>query len=116
MIGIDIIAVHRMERFIERYGDKGLERFLHPSEIVLAKNPKSTAGLWAAKEAVSKALGCGIGKELGFHDITISKDEKGAPLVDLSQKTRKHFGVKDVSLSITHDGDYAVAAVLVTTS
>lgn len=100
-----------MKGSIERFGDKFLKRFLSSEEISLIKNHKTAAGFWAAKEACSKALGCGIGKECGFHDIVLSKSSKGAPIASLSQKLIDTYQITDISLSITHDGDYAIAAV-----
>lgn len=111
MIGIDLIKIDRMKRFIERFGDRGLQRFLSSSEIALIKNSRSAAGFWAAKEACAKALGCGIGDECGFHDITLSKTPKGAPQLALSAKVQEHFHIRCASVSITHDGDYAIAVV-----
>lgn len=111
MIGIDLIKIDRMKRFIERFDDRGLQKFLSTSEISLIKNPRSAAGFWAAKEACAKALGCGIGHECGFHDIVISKTSKGAPKISLSQKVSEYFNIGDISISITHDGDYAIAVV-----
>jgi len=113
MIGIDLIKIDRIKGSIERFGDKFLQRFLSSAEIVLIKNHKTAAGFWAAKEACSKALGCGIGKECGFHDITISKTLKGAPQITLSETLMQNYQVQDISLSITHDGDYAIAVVAI---
>ncbi|MEN8147528.1 MAG: holo-ACP synthase [Campylobacterota bacterium] len=111
MIGIDLIKIDRMKKLIEKYDNKFLEKFLSPQEILLVKNHRTAAGFWAAKEAASKALGCGIGAECGFHDITITKTAKGAPLLDLSTKVKQHFNIQTSALSITHDGDYAIAVV-----
>ena len=111
MIGIDLIKIDRMERFMEKFGDKGLSRFLSQNEIRLVKNHKTAAGFWAAKEACSKALGTGIGKECSFHDIILSKTSKRAPLLTLSQHLRDSYHISDTSLSITHDGEYAIAVV-----
>lgn len=111
MIGIDLIKTDRMKRLIERFGDRGLEKFLSQSEILLIKNHRNAAGFWAAKEACAKALGCGIGSECGFHDIILSKTSKGAPLITLSESVMKRFNISSLSVSITHDGDYAVAVV-----
>lgn len=116
MIGIDLIKTDRMKRLIERFGDRGLQKFLSQSEIVLIKNHRNAAGFWAAKEACAKALGCGIGSECGFHDIILSKTPKGAPLITLSESAMKRFNISSLSVSITHDGDYAVAVVAVETS
>ena len=113
MIGIDLIKTSRMNRLMERFGEKALLRFLSPQEIELVKNYKTASGFWAVKEATSKALGVGISKECLFEDITISKSPKGAPLLKLSQKLIKNFNIKDTSVSITHDGEYAIAVVAI---
>ncbi|MDA7817263.1 holo-ACP synthase [Sulfurimonas sp.] len=113
MIGIDLIKTSRMNRLIERFGDKALQRFLNSDEIHLVKNYKTASGFWAAKEAVSKALGVGIGSDCNFHDIEIQKTPRGAPTLKLSKKLIDNFNIIDTSLSITHDGDYAVAVVAI---
>ncbi len=111
MIGIDLIKTARMQKMIEKFGDKALQKFLSSDEIVLAKNYKTAAGFWAVKEATSKALGTGIGKECSFHDISITKTLQGAPQITLSEKILTQFQIKDTSVSITHDGEYAIAVV-----
>jgi holo-[acyl-carrier protein] synthase len=111
MIGVDLIKTSRMNRLIERFGEKALLRFLSHEEIKLVKNYKTASGFWAVKEAVSKALGVGIGKECSFGDIVISKTIKGAPKIQLSQKLVDNFNIIDTSVSITHDGEYAIAVV-----
>ncbi|HLD23467.1 MAG TPA: holo-ACP synthase [Sulfuricurvum sp.] len=111
MIGIDLIKLDRMKRFLERFGDRGLRKFLSENEILLIKTYRNAAGFWAAKEACAKALGCGIGHECGFHDILLSKTSKGAPRIDLSVHVKEAFGIQSLSISITHDGEYAIAVV-----
>lgn len=113
MIGIDLIKTSRMDRLIKRFGEKALLRFLSPEEIKLVKNNKTASGFWATKEAVSKALGVGIGKECAFEDIKIYKTHKGAPKLELSQKLIENFNIIDTSVSITHDGEYAIAVVVI---
>ena len=100
-----------MKRLIEKYDAQFLKKFLSEDEITLVKNYRTASGFWAAKEAASKALGCGIGAECSFHDITITKTSKGAPLLELSEKVKKNFNIESSALSITHDGDYAIAVV-----
>ncbi len=109
MIGIDLVKIERIEKLMDRYGEKALRRFLSPEEMLLVKNARTAAGFWAAKEACSKALGCGIGAECGFHDIVLSKSPKGAPLLALSETVSTRFGITDASVSITHDGGFAIA-------
>ena len=113
MIGIDLIKTSRMNRLIERFGDKALLKFLSNDEIKLVKNHKTASGFWAVKEATSKALGVGIGSECSFHDISISKTLKGAPTLTLSKKLLDNFNIMDTSVSITHDGEYAIAVVAI---
>ncbi len=116
MIGVDIVTISRIEKMIEKFGNKALSKFLRPKEIKLAKVPSTAAGFWAAKEAASKAIGTGIGKQCRFHDIKISKDENGAPKLKYKKHIRKKFKIKSSHLSITHDGGFAIAVVANETS
>jgi len=113
-IGTDIIQISRIEKSLEKFGDKFKAKFLNDSEIELVKKTESIAGFWAAKEAIAKALGCGIGSELAFHDITIKKNEKGAPSFILSPDAQKIHAITSSSLSISHDGGFAIAVVAIT--
>jgi len=110
MIGIDIVEISRIEKMIEKFGNKALERFLTPNEIALLSSPASYAGYWAAKEAFAKALGTGIGSYCSFLDIEILKTKKGKPF--FSPKTLEKFSLKNADLSISHDGGFAIAAVI----
>ena len=110
-VGVDIVSIKRMESLCAKFGERALKRFLNESEIVLAKTPQSVAGFWAAKEACAKALKCGIGKELGFHDILVSKSSKGAPVLNLTKEKLDYFNVDSLSLSIAHDGGFPIAVV-----
>jgi holo-[acyl-carrier protein] synthase len=112
LVGIDITVIARIEKMIERFGDKALTKFLLPKEILLVKSPATAAGLWAAKEAASKAIGTGIGKSCGFKDIKIKKDKNGAPKLKYKKHLRKKFNIKNSNLSITHDGGFAIAVVV----
>ncbi len=112
MIGIDIVVISRIEKMTERFGNKALKKYLTPKEIDFVKNISTAAGFWAAKEAASKALGTGIGKECSFFDIKIRKNKKGQPLLKYKKHIRKEFKIKKSYLSITHDGDFAIAVVV----
>ncbi len=112
MIGIDIVSISRIARIKARRSDAFLRKFLSEDEVLLVKNDASAAGLWAAKEAASKALGVGISTECGFFDIKISKDSRGAPILKFSPEIYTKFGFKKAALSISHDGGFAVAAVI----
>lgn len=102
-----------MKRLIDRFGENGLQKFLFDEEIELIKNHKTAAGFWAVKEAFSKALGTGIGKKCSFKDIKIAKTSEGAPKLMLSKSIVKNFDILNTSVSITHDGDYAIAVVVI---
>ncbi|WP_457560162.1 holo-ACP synthase [Caminibacter sp.] len=111
MIGIDIVQIKRIEDLMKKFGQKGLERFMNEDEMKYFTKPESIAGIWAAKEAFSKAIGTGIGKECSFKDIEIYKNSKNRPY--FSSSTLKKFNLKDANLSISHDGGFAIAAVIV---
>ena len=110
-VGVDLVSIARIEAFLQKFNHKGLARFLNSEEIKLAKTPQTIAGFWAAKEACSKALKCGISNELNFHDMIISKDKKGAPLLTLTKDKMKYFNLHSLSLSISHDSGFAIAVV-----
>ncbi len=112
-IGTDIIQIDRIERSLEKFGDKFKIKFLNREEITIAKKTESIAGFWAAKEAISKALGCGIGAELSFHDIILTKNAKGAPSFILSEEAQKIHQIRGSSLSISHDAGFAIAVVVI---
>ncbi|PTB83708.1 holo-ACP synthase [Sulfurovum lithotrophicum] len=114
-IGTDIIQIKRIETLVEKYGDTFKKRFLLEDEIASLKKIESIAGYWAAKEAISKALGCGIGGSLSFHDIIISKNHLGAPTFILSPQAQNKHKIKSTSLSISHDGGFAIAVAVVST-
>jgi holo-[acyl-carrier protein] synthase len=112
-VGTDIIQIQRIDKLVKRYGIKFKQRFLSKNEIAVAKRIETIAGFWAAKEAISKALGCGIGDQLSFHDIVIAKDHRGAPYFKLTQEAQKAHRIKEASLSISHDGGFAIAVAVI---
>ena len=112
MIGCDIVAISRIERIFGLYGVNFLAKFLSENEQKLAKNAATIAGFFAAKEAASKALGCGICETCGFLDIEIFKDNKNAPKLKFSPKLTRNFQIKQSSLSIAHDGGFAIAVAV----
>jgi len=114
MIGIDIVSINRIEKSINKFKDKAKNRFMTKNEQLWAKKIESIAGIWASKEAFSKAIGTGIGKEFSFLDIEIVKNQKGKPLIkiinpDLKEKLKD----KKIDISITHDNGFAIAAVII---
>lgn len=101
-IGIDIVQVNRVS---ERLASKVLcdcENF---------ESSQHFAGLWAVKEAVLKAFGCGV-SAVSFKDIAIIYDELGAPKVQLGDNARDYMnnlGAHNIHVSISHEKEYAVA-------
>ena len=81
--GVDLIEIARIEEVIARHGKHYLERIYTPAELEqCGKRTKSLAGRFAAKEAVAKALGCGIG-DVTWKEIEILGDEQNAPILTL---------------------------------
>ncbi len=117
--GIDIIEVARVVSSVERFGDRFLKRILLPGEIEYCQSYPGpgphVAARFAAKEAISKAFGTGIGAELGWHDMEIARRESGEPFVKLSEKGRGLLagrGGNRVHVSLSHTGIYAVAMAI----
>jgi len=113
MIGIDLVNIERIQKLQERFGDKALQKYLSPEEILLVKNNATAAGFYAAKEAISKALGVGISEKCSFFDIQIHKDAFNAPYFTLSKKLIEAYDITDTALSITHDGGFAIAVAVI---
>src|SRR5436190_24373810 len=86
-IGIDIIEVERIRRSFEKFGDRFLKRILHPNEISYCLSHREPAPFlaarFAAKEAISKAFGTGIGAQCGWHDMEVGRKSSGQPFVIL---------------------------------
>lgn len=98
-IGTDLVLVSRMEKSLQIPGFA--ERVFSEPERVYCKTTESFAGIFAAKEAYYKALGTGL--QLPLNALTVLHDDRGQPYFD---------GKRSAKLSISHDGDYAVATVL----
>lgn len=98
-VGHDIVLVSRMEKSIK--SKHFLSEVFTEKEIAHCKNAQSFAGIYAAKEAYFKALGTGITRRL--NTVEILYDEKGKPYI---------YGEKNCDVSVSHDGDYASAVVI----
>ncbi len=110
--GVDLIEITRIAEVIARHGTRYLERIYTPAELEqCGKQAESLAGRFAAKEAVAKALGCGIG-EVGWKDIEILGDEQNAPSLKLqgaAEKKARELGLDQWAVSISHSMSHAVA-------
>ncbi|MCP1675898.1 holo-[acyl-carrier protein] synthase [Natronocella acetinitrilica] len=118
-VGTDLVAIHRIAAAMERHGERFARRVLADAEVEQWLHRGKTAAFlakrFAAKEALSKALGCGIGAQVGFHDIHISSDGSGAPALILSGAGLEHArskGVVACHLSLSDERDYALAYVV----
>lgn len=110
--GIDTIEISRLAEIREPIRDRFIARVFTPKEITQAKNSNEVlSGLFAAKEAVSKALGTGIGT-VSWQDIEILHLPSGQPTLVLhgnAEITAQQLGLKDWSISISHDRSKAIA-------
>jgi holo-[acyl-carrier protein] synthase len=118
-IGIDIIEVGRIQASYERFGERFLNRILHPNEISYCLSHKLPAPFlaarFAAKEAISKAFGTGIGAQLGWHDMEVARKESGEPFVILhpaGQKLLDQRGAHTVLISLSHTQQHAAAVAI----
>ncbi len=118
-IGIDIIEVTRIAASYERFGDRFLKRILHPDEITYCLSHKAPAPFlaarFAAKEAISKAFGTGIGAELGWHDMEVGRKNSGEPFVilhDAGLKLLQTRGARAVLISLSHTQQHAAAVAI----
>jgi len=102
--GVDIVEVSRLEKAIERHGDRILARFFTDQERAHCDgNVSRLAGRLAVKEAVSKALGTGIG-DFRWIDLEIVPDERGRPLSDFLPRFVADVGKNDPVVVICRTG------------
>lgn len=117
--GIDIIEVSRVQASHDRFGEKFLNRLLLADEIAYCLSHKIPgpfiAARFAAKEAISKAFGTGIGASLGWHDMEVKRKESGEPYVALHGKGLDLLaarGGKRLLISLSHTQIYATAVAV----
>ena len=116
--GVDVIQVARIERALARWGPRFLARIYTPLEVAVSRGRASElAARFAAKEAVSKALGVGIFNSdgLSWREVEILPDRRGRPLVYLygaADRRAREMSIHEVAVSLTHDGGLAVAMVV----
>ena len=117
--GIDIIEVKRIAQSFEKFGERFLKRILRQDEIAYCLTHRLPAphfaARFAAKEAVSKAFGTGIGAQLGWHDIEVGRHDSGEPFVILHDGGLKLLSTRNgrmVHLSLSHTSEYAAATAI----
>ncbi len=118
-MGLDISEIDRIQSAIARHGAAFLERVYTPHEVNYCENHKNKAeryaARFAAKEAGMKALGTGWRFGVRWRDIEVANAPSGKPTLNLTGVAREfadRLGVKNISLSITHSGNLALAQVI----
>jgi holo-[acyl-carrier protein] synthase len=113
--GVDLIDIARVEQAVQRHGERFLRRVFTPAELAECESRlESLAVRFAAKEAVAKALGCGIGR-VGWQEIEILRGEQNQPLLRLhgmAARLAEEAGLFTWSVSLSHTGDQAIAMVV----
>jgi holo-[acyl-carrier protein] synthase len=117
-LGLDVVDLERVDRLYQRWGDGFARRFCLPGERLPRTGSglvQHLGGLFAAKEAVLKALGTGWAQGLGLHHVEVVRGPGGAPGVRLhlaAQERAARLGVARIHLSISHDRGYAAAVAV----
>jgi len=118
--GVDLIEIARVERMLERYGERFLERVFTPAEILYCRGRSAElAARFAAKEAVSKALGVGVRMIAhdGIHwrDVEVIGDARGKPFIHLYGRAAGRageLGLTEWAISLSHTREHAIAFVV----
>jgi len=115
-IGIDVVETVRIARSIERFGDRFLDRVFTERERAYCDKMKFPerhyAARFAAKEAISKTFGTGIGKETGWRDMEILRRDSGEPYVVMHGAGKAYAegrGITEIMVSLSHADHYAAA-------
>jgi holo-[acyl-carrier protein] synthase len=114
-VGVDLVEIARIGLLVEQYGERFTARVYTPEELADCRGRvASLAARWAAKEAVAKALGVGIGV-VGLQEIGVIQDDAGKPVIRLSgnaQRRAAALGLASWSVSMSHDAGLALAFVV----
>ena len=118
-IGVDLVECARIERSIERFGEKFLHRVFTDGEVTYSMSMKfparHLAARFAAKEAVSKAFGTGIGKAMGWRNIDVQKKPSGEPFLVFSgpaQELATQRAVTAAFVTLSHTEHHAIACIV----
>ena len=118
-IGVDLVECARIERSLQRFGEKFLHRVFTDGEIAYSMSMKfparHLAARFAAKEAVSKAFGTGIGKAMGWRNIDVQKKPSGEPFLVFSGPARELATQRAVTaafVTLSHTERHAIACIL----
>ena len=123
-LGTDIVNINRIKKIYSKYGNQFLNKILTESEkksekkLSRFKNVSTIAKRFAAKEAISKAIGYGFSNGIHFKDIEIYNDESGKPYANLNGKAKtmvnKISKKYNIFLTLSDDKPWAVATALIT--
>ncbi|MBI4155091.1 holo-ACP synthase [Candidatus Woesearchaeota archaeon] len=108
MIGIDIVYIPNIKKLMQN--EVFIKKTFHSSETKTF-TPEHLAGIFAAKEAFFKA----INKKINWLNIEIKKEKSGKPNLTISTELKDKLKIQNIYLSISHDNDYAIAQVTLTT-
>lgn len=118
-IGVDLIECARIQHSLDRFGKRFLHRIFTEGEIAYCQSMKFPArhfaARFAAKEAVSKAFGTGIGKAMGWRDIDVHRKPSGEPFLVLSGGAQQLAAQRQVSralVTLSHTDNHAVAMIV----
>ncbi len=119
-VGVDVVELGRLQQVVDRFGDRFLARIYTEDELVYARGRlPELAARFAAKEAVSKALGVGMrhlsAHGVGWHEVEVLSDLRGKPVLRLSGRARKlaeEQGLSEWAVSLSHERDRALAFVV----
>jgi holo-[acyl-carrier protein] synthase len=118
-IGVDLVECARIQHSIDRFGDRFLHRVFTEGEVEYSMSMKfparHLAARFAAKEAVAKAFGTGIGKAMGWRDIDIRKKPSGEPFLVFTGpagELAKQRGVTSALITLSHTDHHAMATVV----
>ncbi len=117
--GIDLVDFPRIEEMVKRHGERFVNRIFTAAEQAYSRASKNgtekLAGRFAAKEAILKLMGTGWRGKIAWTDIEIVNTPTGQPEVKLSGEVEKiaaKLGIKHISVSITHTGNFAIASAV----
>ena len=118
-IGVDFVEVARVQHSLERFGDRFLQRVFTAGEIAYSMSmrfpARHLAARFAAKEAVSKAFGTGIGRAMGWRDIDVRKKESGEPFLVFEGGAKEMSisrGVSQPLITLSHTDEHAIAMII----
>lgn len=117
-IGIDIIEIDRVKKSVEKFGERFLNKIYTQKELEYCLKKKykyqHLAARFAAKEAVYKALATGWNEDVSWHNIEISNEPNGMPIVTLHGKLKKFLQKgKDLKISMSHSRDYVTCMAII---